>query len=282
LKTKLRQALYIGLFDSLPLLRDPMLLLLISLLSFLPVLFIFVFAGNSGAALQSIAGAIVLILAFTGLNAAQSVYFNKHWFRFQDMFVASGVSLTTYALGLSIGALVVSTPAIAFSFALLLLGTFPGLLQIGISLGAILLLWVAMIFIGFSLGTSTKNVRRANSTPQILGIALGFLPPVYYPLSRLPGYLQPLAILVPTTDAAQLVKYYFGLLQLSALDIQISWIYLAAFAVVAAVVAVRRELGRPLSGSFVVRPPGFEFPDHLVTVSRVVGLEAQWTLPAMS
>jgi ABC-type multidrug transport system permease subunit len=240
LKTKLRQALYIGLFDSLPLLRDPMLLLLISLLSFLPVLFIFVFAGNSGAALQSIAGAIVLILAFTGLNAAQSVYFNKHWFRFQDMFVASGVSLTTYALGLSIGALVVSTPAIAFSFALLLLGTFPGLLQIGISLGAILLLWVAMIFIGFSLGTSTKNVRRANSTPQILGIALGFLPPVYYPLSRLPGYLQPLAILVPTTDAAQLVKYYFGLLPLSALDIQISWIYLAAFAVVAAVVAVRR------------------------------------------
>lgn len=217
-----------------------MLLLLISLLSFLPVLFIFVFAGTGGAALQSIAGAIVLILAFTGLNAAQSVYFNKHWFRFQDMFVASGISLTTYALGLSIGALLVSVPAIAVSFGLLLAGTFPGLLQIGLSFASILILWVAMIFIGFSLGTSTKNVRRANSTPQIISIALGFLPPVYYPLSRLPTFLQPLALLIPTTDAAQLVKNYLGLLTLSQPEIQFEWIYLAAFAVAAAFIAIRR------------------------------------------
>ena len=32
----------------------------------------------------------------------------------------------------------------------------------------------------------------------------------------------------------------------------------------------------------LVRPPGFEFPDHRLMVSRVVGLEAQWTLQAMS
>jgi len=32
----------------------------------------------------------------------------------------------------------------------------------------------------------------------------------------------------------------------------------------------------------VVRPPGFELPDHLSTVSRVVGLEAHWTSRAMS
>jgi ABC-2 type transport system permease protein len=240
LRTRLRQAFYIGLFDSLPLLRDPIVILLISLLSFLPVLFIFVFAGTGGAALQSIAGAIVLVLSFTGLNAAQSVYFNKHWFRFQDMFVASGVSPATYALGLSLGTLVVSSPAVALSLGLLLAGAFPGFLQLGLSLASIMLLWVAMVFIGFSLGTSTKNVRRANSVPQILSIALGFLPPVYYPLSRLPDFLQPFALLIPTTDAAQLVKYYFGLLPLSALSVQINWIYLAAFATVSAFLAIRR------------------------------------------
>src|SRR3990170_3581900 len=108
LRTRLREALYIGLFDSLPLLRDPMLMLMVSLLSFLPVLFIFVFAGAGGAAIQSLVGAIVLAFSFTGLNAASSVYFNKHWFRFQDMFVASPVSPATYALGLSLGTLVVS------------------------------------------------------------------------------------------------------------------------------------------------------------------------------
>jgi ABC-2 type transport system permease protein len=241
LKSKLRQAFYIGLFDSLPLLRDPFIILLISLLSFLPVLFIYVFAGTGDAALQSIAGATVLILAFTGLNAAQSVYFNKHWFRFQDMLVASGVSPTTYALGLSLGTLVVSSPAVALSLGLLIAGAFPGLLQIGLSIASIVLLWVSMMFIGFSLGTSTKNLRRANSIPPILSIALGFLPPVYYPLSRLPGFLQPLALLIPTTDAAQLVKYYFGLLPLSVLSIEINWVYLAAFAAIAAILAIRKS-----------------------------------------
>ncbi len=240
MRTKLRQAFYIGLFDSLPTLRDPGILFLLSLLSFLPVLFIYVFAGTGSAALGSIAGATVLILSFTGLNAAQSVYFNKHWFRFQDMLVATGVSPTTYALGLSMGTLIVSSPAVALSLGLLLAGSFPGIIQILLALASILILWVAMIFIGFSIGTATKNLRRANSLPPILSIALGFLPPVYYPLSRLPSYLQPLALLVPTTEAAQLVKYYFGLLPLSAFDIQISWLYLAAFAGVAAFLAVRR------------------------------------------
>jgi len=182
----------------------------------------------------------VLFLAFTRLNAAQSVYFNKHWFRFQDMLVATGVSPTTYALGLSLGTLVVSLPAVVLSIGLLLAGSFPGGVQILLAIGSILLLWVAMIFIGFSIGTATKNLRRANTLAPILSIILGFLPPVYYPLSRLPDYLQPLAMLVPTTDAAQLVKYYFGLLPFSALNVEISWIILGVFAAATALVAVKR------------------------------------------
>src|SRR5437773_12544324 len=107
LKSRIREALYIGLFDALPLLRDPMLLVVISLFSFLPVIFIFVFADQA-AAVQSLIGAIVLTFSFTGLFASQSVYFNKQWFRFQDMFVASKVSPASYALGLSVSGLVVA------------------------------------------------------------------------------------------------------------------------------------------------------------------------------
>src|SRR5437879_10536014 len=106
----MREALYIGLFDALPLLRDPMLLVVISLFSFLPVIFIFVFADQASA-VQSLIGAIVLTFSFTGLFASQSVYFNKQWFRFQDMFVASKVSPASYALGLSVSGLVVPPPA---------------------------------------------------------------------------------------------------------------------------------------------------------------------------
>ena len=78
-----------------------MLLVVISLFAFLPVIFIFVFADQASA-VQSLIGAIVLTFSFTGLFASQSVYFNKQWFRFQDMFVASKVSPASYALGLSV------------------------------------------------------------------------------------------------------------------------------------------------------------------------------------
>src|SRR5881409_2217533 len=71
LKSRIREAMYIGLFDALPLLRDPMLLVVISLFSFLPVIFIFVFADQRSA-MQSLIGAIVLTFSFTGLFASQA------------------------------------------------------------------------------------------------------------------------------------------------------------------------------------------------------------------
>src|SRR5207244_2131795 len=99
LRSGMREALYIGLFDALPLLRDPMLLVVISLFSFLPVIFIFVFADQASA-VQSLIGAIVLTFSFTGLFASQSVYFNNQWFRFQVLFVATNAAPHSYALGL--------------------------------------------------------------------------------------------------------------------------------------------------------------------------------------
>src|SRR3989449_2847177 len=103
-----------------------MLLVVISLFSFLPVIFIFVFADQKSA-MQSLVGAIVLTFSFTGLFASQSVYFNKQWFRFQDMLVASKVSPASYAVGLSVSGLVVALPGVVVALVLLLLsGPMPG------------------------------------------------------------------------------------------------------------------------------------------------------------
>src|SRR5205823_13508744 len=130
----------IGLFDALPLLRDPMLLVVISLFSFLPVIFIFVFADQASAR-QSLIGAIVLTFSFTGLFASQSVYFNKQWFRFQDMFVASKVSPASYALGLSLSGLVVALAGVLVAVALLLLSGPSTALVIVLMLATAFLLW---------------------------------------------------------------------------------------------------------------------------------------------
>jgi len=220
LKSRIREALYIGLFDALPLLRDPMLLVVISLFSFLPVIFIFVFADQKSA-MQSLVGAIVLTFSFTGLFASQSVYFNKQWFRFQDMLVASKVSPASYAVGLSVSGLV---------FGIL------------VALATSLLLWIGLVFVGFAIGATTKNARRANSIPQVLSIALGFLPPVYYPLSKLDAYpaAQAFAMLIPTTHAAQLAKYYFGLVDIPGWQVALGWAYLLGFAALMGFLASRR------------------------------------------
>ena len=235
----MREALYIGLFDALPLLRDPMLLVVISLFSFLPVIFIFAFA-DAASAVQSLVGAIILTFSFTGLFASQSVYFNKQWFRFQDMFVASKVSPASYALGLSVSGLVVATPSVLVALAFLLLSGPASAAGILLLLATSALLWIGLVFVGFAIGATTKNARRANSIPQILSIALGFLPPVYYPLSKLPAIAQPFAMLIPTTHAAQLAKYYFGLISIPTWEVVVGWIYLIGFAALMGFIASRR------------------------------------------
>lgn len=240
MKAKIREALYIGLFDALPLLRDPMLLVVISLFSFLPVIFIFVFATAEGAATQSLVGAIILTFAFTGLFASQSVYFNKQWFRFQDMFVASKVSPASYALGLSVSGLVVALPSVLVALVLLLLSRPASAAGVLLLLATSSLLWIGLVFVGFAIGATTKNARRANSIPQVLSIALGFLPPVYYPLAVLPAYAQPLAMLIPTTHAAQLAKYYFGLITIPDWQVLVGWVYLLGFAALMGLIAARR------------------------------------------
>jgi ABC-2 type transport system permease protein len=242
LKSRLREALYIGLFDALPLLRDPMLLVVISLFSFLPVIFIFVFATAPGAAVQSLVGAIILTFAFTGLFASQSVYFNKQWFRFQDMLVASRVSPASYAVGLSLSGLVVALPGVLVALVLVLLSGPAPAAGILVALATALLLWIGLVFVGFAIGATTKNARRANSIPQVLSIALGFLPPVYYPLSTLDHYpvAQAFAMLIPTTHAAQLAKYYFGLINIPGWQVALGWAYLLGFAALMGFLASRR------------------------------------------
>ncbi len=241
MRAKIREALYIGLFDALPLLRDPMLLVVISLFSFLPVIFIFVFADQASA-VQSLVGAIVLTFSFTGLFASQSVYFNKQWFRFQDMFVASKVSPASYALGLSVSGLVVALPSVVVSLIFLILSrpANPAGLVLVIATSAVL--WIGLVFVGFAIGATTKNARRANSIPQVLSIAMGFLPPVYYPLDRLQAYpiAQAFAMLIPTTHAAQLAKYYLRLISIPDWQVWLGWAYLLGFAALMGVIAARR------------------------------------------
>jgi hypothetical protein len=47
-------------------------------------------------------------------------------------------------------------------------------------------------------------------------------------------------MLIPTTHAAQLAKYYFGLIQIPLSEVLIGWAYLLGFAVLMGFLASRR------------------------------------------
>ncbi|MBI5001696.1 MAG: ABC transporter permease [Euryarchaeota archaeon] len=229
MKRRLSEAFYIGMLDILPLLRDPMILIMISLISFMPVIFIGLMASGTAIAVQSLIGAVVLTLFFGGIQVAQSSYFNKHWFRFQDIYVASPVRPVSYAMGLSISTIIGALPATLIAVAILVFIWPVSVLGIVMLVAVSLLLWASTVFLGFTLGSSLKDTRKANSIPQVLGFVLGFMPPVYYPLSVLPVWLQPIAMLSPTTHAAQLAKYYLGLIAIPEWQVIVGWTYLFGF-----------------------------------------------------
>src|SRR5207244_7153807 len=104
------------------------------------------------------------------------------------MLVASNVSPASYAVGLSVSGLVVALPGCLVARVLLLLSGPTSVVGIFLLIATSLILWIGLVFVGFAIGATTKNARRANSIPQVLSIAMGFLPPVYYPLARLDAY----------------------------------------------------------------------------------------------
>src|SRR3989442_4480759 len=97
--------------------------------------------------MHSFVGAFVLTFLFTGLFASQSVYFNKQWFRFQDMLVASKVSPASYAVGLSVSRLVVALPGVAVALVLLLLSGPTTAAAVLVLLLTLLHLFIGLVFL---------------------------------------------------------------------------------------------------------------------------------------
>ncbi len=251
----LREIVFIGLFDILPTLRDPMALVFLGQTSLLPVFFVYVLAGGDPA-MNALAGSIVLSFTLTGIETSSSVYLNKNWFRFQDMYVASGIRPFSYAFGLAFGTLVLSGFTVMFSLVVVLAVGKASIVGCLLGLTGGLMLWLSFVLLGFTIGSRTQNIQRVNSMPPVLALLLGYIPPVYYSISNLPLWLQWLALALPTTNAANLLKHYLGLERTSPEYVLVAWVYLLVFALVAITLSSRyatwTEKGAQLS---IIREP---------------------------
>ena len=239
----LRDILVITALKSIPdLKRQPLLLFLLGFIGSLPLYFILVFGGQIS---YGLIGAMVSTVSFIGVNAAiQDITWDRY-VKIREMIVAMPVHPISYVLGIALAPLVISVPSLIFFVAL---NMWLGVLTLASLFWAIIsliLCWATMSSMGFLISTYLRKASpySLNNIANILGIALGFIPPVYYPEEML-GSLSWISVIFPTSNAASLVRVYSGSLTLPFEMVIVRWLILLATTLVFAAVTARKARWR--------------------------------------
>jgi ABC-2 type transport system permease protein len=233
----------ISLNGFLPMKRSPLFLVntLTSPFSFLFFLFV---VGGPSYLVYGVSGGMVLTTLSIGSSLQGDLTHYRTDLKFQEMVVATPVKAGTFVVGLALSELVYSIPGmvvfviLSFFYAHYIL--FGGLVVVA----TLILLWIFASALGFTLATYFADVRESFMVAPIVSIFLSVVPPVYYPISRLPQFLQYVAFFAPTTWAARLVQGAMGIAPLTAVDAVIDGAVLLASALILFLVAWKKAQWR--------------------------------------
>jgi ABC-type multidrug transport system permease subunit len=213
--------------------KQPLTLVIITLLSFIPLFFTSAFGGQVQYALV---GGMVGSIGFIGLaSAIQDITMDRHE-KTREMIVAMPVHPVSYSVGVATSKLLYASPGFVI---FLVMTTALGILQfssIGWAIISVFLCWAALSSIGFVVSTYLRkaNANTLNNVSSILGIAFIFLPPVFYS-EQLWGAYAWISIIFPTSNAASLIRAYAGLSEQSPEMIFLRWFVLVATTVISLV-----------------------------------------------
>jgi ABC-type multidrug transport system permease subunit len=241
----LKDILVITALKSVPdLKRQPLIIFVIGLISSLPLYFLVIFGGQITFGLI---GAMVSTVSFIGMNAAIQEMSWDRYVKIREMIVAMPVHPLSYALGIALAPLILSIPSLIFFGTLALwLGalTLHSLLW---TVMALILCWATVSSVGFLISTYLQKASTytLNNLSNILGIALGFIPPVYYPEEIL-GSFSWISMIFPTSNAASLIRAYSGSLSLPFEMIIARWLILIGTTMVFAVITAAKARWREI------------------------------------
>lgn len=228
-----RDALIIGKMKAFPdLKRQPLILIVVGIISAIP-LFFFAVSGGGEMLSHGLVGAMVSTVGFIGVNSAIQDIGQDRYVKIREMIVAMPVHPASYAIGVALAPLLLSLPGIVF-FILVALGM--GILQAEALIWIVptlLLCWSSLSAIGFIISTYLykSSPYTLNNLANILGIGLVFIPPVYYPADML-GSLSWISYVVPTSNAAALIRGYSGLSDMSAEGAMMRWLILGVTTII--------------------------------------------------
>ena len=223
-----RDAFIIAWIKSYPdLRRNPLMLLLIVMISGIPLFFMLMFSGGTHVIVNGLLGAMIASVAFIGVNSGiQDISWDRY-VKIREMIVAMPVHPASYALGVALAPLLLSIPSFVFFGALIAyLGFFTVEMLVWI-VPALIITWAAMSAMGFMISTYLfrSSLTVLNNLANLLGLGFVFIPPVYYSEAQL-GNLSWASVIIPTSNVAGLIRSYMGLLPLSMETTIVRWLIL--------------------------------------------------------
>ncbi len=224
--------------------RQPLILLLLIGLAAIPLFFIVLFGGENMISVGLI-GVIVSSVGFMSISASiQDITWDRY-VKLKEMIVAMPVHPLSYAMGLTLAALVFALPGV---ITFMILGISRGLfdvISILVTIVALILCWLGLSVIGFTIAT-----YQHKTSPNTLGVIANllsflfvFLPPVYYSEQMLGGNSW-IAYLLPTSNAAAIMRYSTGLTEWDPSAYALHWLFLVLTVVIFAILVVTKARWR--------------------------------------
>ncbi|HKW43452.1 MAG TPA: ABC transporter permease [Thermoplasmata archaeon] len=242
IRNQLRSVVTLAWFDGfLPNLRSPLNTVNFVISPLTILFFIYLFATPNEAKF-AVAGGLVAVIVGSSIILETEAAFIRLVTKLQDMFVASPTPQASYVLGLAIGMLFNGLPGIVLFSVLLSLGAAISPVQ-GFLIGlAAALTWAAISALGFMISTFARDMRDLWVYSPLLTVLLAFLPPVFYPISKIPENFRFLAYLAPTTYTAQIIQQAAGLVPSTSTDV--AWNLVGAFVYTIGLVGLAAALSR--------------------------------------
>jgi ABC-2 type transport system permease protein len=188
--------------------------------------------GGEGLVRHGLVGTMVYIIGFVSMmGPIQSIAWDRHT-KLKEMIVAMPVRPVSYAFGIALSNLLSSIPVLFFFMAIV---AWYGMLPLGAIVWVVAVLflcWSSLSAFSFMVATylPKTNPFTLSTMALMLSFVIVFLPPVYYPKEML-GNFNWISFLVPTSNAAGLIRVNLGLSVLPQVDIVVHLLALISFTV---------------------------------------------------
>ena len=176
-------------------------------------------------------GAVVVSIFTLGMRVQNEAAFIRIDHKLNQLYLASPLTPEAYFLGMSLGILLAYLLPIALLVAITVALVGMTAATAGTLLLAGLGVWLVTSSIGYVVSTLFKDMRTIWPYASLFYNVFGVLPPVFYPIGLLSGWLRTASLLVPSSAAASLVQWSVRPQVLSAPEVATAAAALAAEAI---------------------------------------------------